>query len=127
MRSPASLFDKSFKNTYVVYLIVVIYLAVAPKAMIPTCPIRHYLGFYCPGCGGVRALRAVLNGSWDVAFRDNALLFSFPVLVLIATYLGRKNNQRVLYTFYGAIGLIVLAFTIARNRPGSIFAPIGTL
>ena len=35
------------------------------------CAFRHATGFYCPGCGGIRAVRALLNGHIIFSFLYN--------------------------------------------------------
>jgi hypothetical protein len=49
----------------------------------PVCPIRAWLGVWCPGCGATRALEALLDGRWADASRLN-LLFTllWPVFAL---------------------------------------------
>ncbi|MCI0351413.1 MAG: DUF2752 domain-containing protein [Acidobacteriales bacterium] len=44
----------------------------------PVCPIYHWTGLLCPGCGATRALHALLHGELVAAFLLN------PLLVLLA-------------------------------------------
>ncbi len=39
----------------------------------PPCPFHTLLGILCPGCGGTRALAALLAGRWAEAVRQNLL------------------------------------------------------
>lgn len=39
------------------------------------CPIKKFLGLYCPGCGVTRMLLSMLKGNFYQAFRYNPLLF----------------------------------------------------
>jgi hypothetical protein len=39
----------------------------------PPCPFHTLLGILCPGCGGTRALAALLAGHWGEAARLNLL------------------------------------------------------
>ncbi len=40
----------------------------------PRCPVFSWLHLYCPGCGGTRALAALLHGRMHEAMHWNALL-----------------------------------------------------
>ena len=32
------------------------------SALLPTCALHYVTGYYCPGCGGTRAINALLHG-----------------------------------------------------------------
>jgi Protein of unknown function (DUF2752) len=40
----------------------------------PVCPIYHWTGLLCPGCGATRALHALLHADFTAAFSLNPLL-----------------------------------------------------
>jgi Protein of unknown function (DUF2752) len=48
----------------------------------PVCPIYHWTGWLCPGCGATRALHALLHGELTAALAFN------PFLVLIAPFIA---------------------------------------
>jgi hypothetical protein len=58
-------------------LTALVVLAVVPMTTLsslpPICPWRTLLGLQCPGCGGTRAIAALLHGDVIEAFRHNAL------------------------------------------------------
>jgi hypothetical protein len=96
------------------------------------CPLYALTGVYCPGCGGLRAVNDLTNGHLGSAASSNLLLvLAIPVALVVfarwsyAAWTGR--DIAVLPPMPGAvrIGLVVLvlAFTIARNLPGSWLAP----
>ncbi len=89
----------------------------------PRCPIFFWLHIYCPGCGGTRALAALLHGRLNEAMHWNALVvifLPFAAAFLAVTY-GRSMKatpflwptipHSLLKLF---LGLIVL-FTVFRN------------
>lgn len=43
-------------------------------AVLPDCPIHERFGVLCPGCGGTRAMLALLHGDVSEAFHFNAML-----------------------------------------------------
>ena len=53
-----------------------IYYALDPSTSdaFPRCSFLSLTGYKCPGCGGQRAVHALLNGDVAGAFRFNALL-----------------------------------------------------
>ena len=87
-------------------------------------------GYYCPGCGSGRALRALLRGSFAEAFGYNAL---FPLLgvpcgvLLVREYLrfvfpGLGLRKAALPAWFGPAALaLILLFWLLRNLPGFAF------
>ena len=66
----------------------------------PGCPFFAATGLLCPGCGGTRALAALLHGHWGEAWRENALLVGLlPVAASYVTVagwrVGRGDSQAV--------------------------------
>jgi hypothetical protein len=65
---------------------------------VPKCPIKSLTGFDCPSCGIQRALHALFNGNFKVAFWVNPFLtFVLPYIVaLIYTALSSDRfSQRI--------------------------------
>lgn len=90
-----------------------------------SCPIHALTGFYCPGCGSTRAVRAVLAGDLPRAFHNNALLVLSPVILTVGLVIEKYSQRRILlYTFLALLLIVVATFTIARNLDESFLAPI---
>lgn len=88
----------------------------------PTCPSLLLTGWYCPGCGSLRALNSVtrfdLGGVWDM---NPALLVAGPWLVWRwVRWLLEASGRRVPlkpapgWALYGLAGVVGL-YWIARN------------
>jgi len=101
-------------------------LLAAPRAWWPKCPIHATTGLFCPGCGGQRAVRALLDGHFELALRCNALLFAVPLFFLALHVVTRSPwgaaGRRTLLV---VAALSVIGYTVLRNLPGSGFAPPG--
>ena len=97
----------------------------------PRCWLHETTGLHCPGCGGQRALHALLNGDVARAFGHN--FFVMCALPLVAWYFGRKLWWRIrklpprlpqdrppalLWTFVAC----VIAFGFLRNLPMGPFS-----
>jgi hypothetical protein len=86
---------------------------------VPLCPLHAATGLYCPLCGGLRAVSALLRGHPAAALHDNALvLLGAPVLAAVwwlslRTGTGGGLRRAVLV----AAALVALAFTVLRNLP----------
>ena len=52
----------------VVYLLLAKYTPFDLLSFVPPCGIRVLTGFYCPGCGGTRAVRALIHGKLITSF-----------------------------------------------------------
>jgi hypothetical protein len=96
----------------------------------PTCVMKLFTGFDCPGCGGTRAAWYLLHGDIPAAAHHHAMMvFATPFLVYlyVSWTVNRLANRKVLPTMRlsnGAlIGFLVawLVFSVARNLPWAPF------
>jgi hypothetical protein len=91
----------------------------------PRCWMYALTGIQCPGCGGLRATHALLNGDLATAWRLNPLAVSLvPVAGWVALTIGLRQWRGVVlpnpfghrYAIAVLVGLSI-AFTIGRNWP----------
>jgi hypothetical protein len=92
----------------------------------PRCLFHTVTGLYCPGCGSLRALHALVHGHPWRAFRLNPLLF---VAALAGACLALRRSPpsrrwRVLAHPAAAWGipLVIGCYWLARNLPYGPFA-----
>src|SRR5665647_561353 len=101
--------------------------AVDPNAVghYPTCPFLAITGWYCPGCGALRAVHALAHGDLMTALARNPFVVVALGYVVVAWALWLERTARgrpvrwlapawVLYSVLGAI----LMFGVLRNLPG---------
>jgi uncharacterized protein DUF2752 len=108
----------------------------ATSGVFPPCPLRYLTGWYCPGCGSLRAMHQLLHGNLSAAWALNPLtVLLLPFLTYgIASYAlfeirGRHLPQLFLPAVWirGFCALIIL-FGVARNipvHPFDLLAPAG--
>ncbi len=97
----------------------------ATSLLFPPCPLYKLTGWYCPGCGSLRALHQLLHGNLAAAFAMNPLaVLSLPFLLYgIASFLVFQLRGRFLPRYFipassiWVLGALILAFGIARNIP----------
>lgn len=94
----------------------------------PPCIIAETTGFLCPGCGGTRAVKSVLQGDFIRALQCNLLLPFFLLIILIQIVLCalKRYNKSIELLENHALNCrvilgITIAFTVLRNFPFSIF------
>lgn len=90
-----------------------------------TCYVYESTGLLCPGCGGQRAVHALLQGNVKEALAFNGMILLFlPLLILfyiamVEIYILRNNNFKcrfkLPYWFGYVLIVVVLAFSIVRN------------
>lgn len=89
-------------------------------------------GWWCPGCGGLRAVHALTRGDLVGALHDNAFGVAFCAVLLGGWLLWISREVRGLPRprprsgRWGTVALLagVLAFTVLRNLPaGAFLAP----
>ena len=98
-------------------------IAFLPQSLWPRCPIYALTGIYCPGCGGQRAVSALLHGDVLDALNQNALIFVIPLLIIAGFWAQRVNKRWVTNTLITSVAIISAVFVILRNLPGSWLAP----
>ncbi len=97
----------------------------ATTAMFPPCPVRYLTGWYCPGCGSLRAIHQLLHGNLQAAWAMNPLAVIFLPFVAyglasraLLEVSGHELPRFFVPAFYiRALGIIVILFAIARNLP----------
>lgn len=100
----------------------------------PTCPFKALTGLDCPGCGSMRAVRALTRGQVGLAADLNILLLvALPVVVWAwAGWLARSVGRRwpAPLSVPGPVGwgvaVTVVAFWFVRNLPVAPFSYLGT-
>jgi hypothetical protein len=90
----------------------------------PVCPLLHYTGLYCPGCGGLRSAHAFVHGDLPAALHANALAvlgyLAFAVLWTVWVVHAVRGRPLRIYPRPGlvwSLGALLLVFTIVRNLP----------
>ena len=89
------------------------------------CIFHKLTGFYCPGCGSLRALHQILHGNLVRAFGLNPLMvLSLPFLGYVflsrVVLVGRKRPLPGVFIpafWIWIIGAVILGFWILRNIP----------
>ncbi|HEX4486639.1 MAG TPA: DUF2752 domain-containing protein [Terriglobales bacterium] len=104
----------------------------ATAGFFPPCPLHALTGWYCPGCGSLRALHQLLRGNLSSAFAFNPFaVVALPFLLYgVASQISLQVRGRGLPAFFIPGGWIwtmagtIVVFGILRNLP---FAPFNLL
>jgi len=89
------------------------------------CPFHLLTGFYCPGCGSLRALHALLHGHVLVALDFNPLMvlalpfLAYPFVSLNLRALRGRGLPHVFWPPWTIklLFVLIVLFWIARNVP----------
>lgn len=95
----------------------------ASSKIFPPCPFHKLTGFYCPGCGSLRAINRLLHGCFLDAFWLNPLMIiALPFLVygLVAEFCYSLFSYKLAMPFIKAVWIwwmlaIIILYWIARN------------
>jgi hypothetical protein len=116
-------------------LICLYFIKPVPGGLYPPCPFRYLTGYYCPGCGSLRAMNSLLHGRIVEALDYNPLMvISIPFIAYLCIsdlnmkVKGKGFLNRHLFSplLYKIIMAMIIIFWIARNikiYPFSILAP----
>ena len=88
---------------------------------LPKCLFHEWTGLYCPGCGGTRALYALLHGELKTSLHDNLLLIPVGLTAAALIVRPRIGLRRPVAI---AILVIVVGFTVLRNIPCAPFTAL---
>jgi hypothetical protein len=91
----------------------------------PTCPFLAITGWYCPGCGSLRAIHALAHGDLMTALARNPFAVVAGAYMLVAwvlwldrTVTGRPRRWLAPpWVLYGVLTAILM-FWVLRNLPG---------
>ena len=106
----------------------------ATSGFYPPCPVFYLTGWYCPGCGSLRALHQLLTGNLAAAWAMN------PLTVLLLPFLAYGLSSEALRLLRGkgfpkifipsewiqVLCAVIILFGIARNLslyPFNMLAP----
>ncbi len=92
----------------------------------PTCPLLALTGWYCPFCGGLRAVHDLTRFDVAGALARNPLFVVTLPLILWAlvrwgapAFTGRPARKLPLPRWWGwAFGGVLLVYAVLRNLPG---------
>lgn len=124
--SDLSAASKSGITAGLIIIIAVLYLFnPAVSALYPRCMFNLVTGYFCPGCGSLRALHHLLHGNFIDAAKMNPLLVTaIPIISVNCFIAGLCNRKFVTFqppfnSTYAAIIVfcIMIFYTIARNIP----------
>ena len=97
----------------------------AVSGIFPPCPVHYLTGLYCPGCGSLRALHALLHGNLHEAWAMN------PLTIVVLPFLTYGVASQFLLQVRGkglpevtlpanwirALGVAIVLFGVVRNLP----------
>ena len=94
----------------------------------PVCQFHRLTGLNCPGCGGTRAVYALLHGEFFTALRDNALFVGGLIFFALraiwfaaAKSRARSNAEFFPVKFFWMLLVIMMVFAVLRNLPAFAF------
>ena len=110
----------------------------ATSGLFPPCPLRYLTGWYCPGCGSLRAIHQLLHGNLSAAWALNpltVLLLPFITYGIASYALFEIRGQHLPQVFLPAscirvLCVVIILFGIARNipfYPFDLLAPAGSI
>jgi uncharacterized protein DUF2752 len=96
----------------------------ATSGLFPPCPFLFLTGYYCPGCGTLRALHQLLEGHFVQAFAMNPMAFAcLPLLLapgvsaLMQFGMGRRFTTILPAVYIRGLAIAILLFGVLRNLP----------
>jgi len=99
-----------------------------PARFYPRCLFHDLTGLNCPGCGGTRAVRALLHGEFRAALHDNALVPAGLIFLALrgGWWLGQRSRHRhagewLPVKWLWPLLAVAVVFGVLRNLPAFAF------
>ncbi|MCE5194863.1 MAG: DUF2752 domain-containing protein [Nitrospiraceae bacterium] len=105
------------------FLLLIFLFNPTESLIFPPCLFKKLTGFYCPGCGSLRAFHQILHGNLAAAFGFNPMaVLMIPFLAGYILYDGVMNKifqQKILMPpiVIWTLLFIIILFGILRNIP----------
>lgn len=99
----------------------IFYMATYDKGIYPECIMYRHFGIYCPGCGGSRAVAALLGGDIISSIIYHPVVIYSAVIYVVfmgsqtLSLLSRHKIKGILFHYwflYGALILIIINFIV---------------
>jgi len=93
--------------------------------LLPACAFRRITGLYCPGCGGTRCTKHLLNGDLPGALAMNPVIVvlflvaaSIIGIAVVREWKGRPDAFPLIPGWLAwTLTVMVVGFALARNLP----------
>jgi hypothetical protein len=85
------------------------------QTIFPPCPLLHFTGWQCPGCGGTRAMYSLLHGDLATSIAMNPLVvagYLSVAIALVGVVVGRRGGDRTSRALYWVAAGIAIAATV---------------
>ncbi|MBB5632883.1 hypothetical protein BKA04_001106 [Cryobacterium mesophilum] len=85
------------------------------QTIFPACPLLHYFGIQCPGCGGTRAMYSLLHGDIATSIAMNPLVvagYLSVAIALVGILIGKRGAERTSRWLYWAAAAIAIGATL---------------
>jgi len=97
----------------------------AVSSFYPPCIFKRITGYYCQGCGSLRALHNLLHGDFAAAVKMNFLLTVTLPLIVVNSVINIRNNKKIFSlqppfnsaVFVCIVFFIAVLFAVGRNIP----------
>lgn len=84
------------------------------------CPIRYFTGIACPGCGMSRALFALLQFDFALAYEMHPLVFLMPVAAAVYLLRRRLPKKAISALCISALVLLTAAYIVRLNGQSNV-------
>ena len=100
----------------------------ATSGMFPPCPVHYLTGWYCPGCGSLRAIHQLLHGNLRAAWVALVVLTAFATGACAVGFFNASHGAAGSAVAAAAAGFAALLIDTAKlTEPLSALAASATI